>query len=98
MRDPQSRSHFPRPRSVARSPAEAPGVVATAKLVVIININPDWRIRSDPYNWIIENRRKGGATERWNAMGYYGDLDGAVFGLVQRRVRVIGGQPTMPRP
>ncbi len=58
---------------------------------MIIEINPDWHIRSDPYNWIIEARRKGGATERWNAMGYYGDLDGAVLGLVQRRIRVMEG-------
>ncbi len=65
---------------------------------MIIHFNPDWRIRSDPYNWIIENRRKGGAKERWNAVGYYGDLDGAVLGLVQRRIRVIEGKPTMPRP
>ena len=73
-------------------------MVATAKLVVIININPDWRIRSDPYNWMIEKRRKGGAKERWNAMGYYGDLDGAVLGLVQRRIHVMeGNTPTMPR-
>ena len=34
---------------------------------MIIEINPDWRIRSDPYNWIIETRRKGGSKERWNA-------------------------------
>ncbi len=66
-------------------------MVATAKLVVIININPDWRIRSEPYNWIIETRRKGGAKERWNAVGYYGDLDRAVLGLVQRRIRVMAG-------
>lgn len=59
------------------------------KPVVIIHINPDWRIRSDPYNWIIEKRRKCGAKERWNAMGYYGDLDGAVLRLVQRRIRVM---------
>ncbi len=58
---------------------------------VIIRINPDWRIRSDPYNWIIETRRKGGAGERWNAVGYYGDLDRAVLGLVQRRIRVMAG-------
>ena len=58
---------------------------------MIIQINPDWRIRSDPYNWIIEKRRKGGAKERWNAIGYYGDLDGAVLGLVQRRIRVMEG-------
>ena len=66
-------------------------MVATTKLVVIIHINPDWRIRSDPYNWIIETRRKGGAKERWNAVGYYGDLDGAVLGLLQRRIRVMEG-------
>ncbi len=58
---------------------------------MIIEINPDWRIRSDPYSWIIETRRKGGAKERWNAMGYYGDLDGAVLGLVQRRIRAMAG-------
>ena len=56
---------------------------------VIIQINSDWRIRSDPYNWIIEKRRTGGSKERWNAVGYYGDLDTAVLGLVQRRVRVM---------
>ncbi len=58
---------------------------------MIICINPDWRIRSDPYNWIIETRRKGGVKERWNAMGYYGNLDSAVLGLVQRRIRVMAG-------
>ena len=58
---------------------------------MIIQINPDWRIRSDPYNWIIEARRKGGAGERWNAVGYYGDLDRAVLGLVQRRIGVMAG-------
>ncbi len=58
---------------------------------MIIQINPDWRIRSDPYNWIIEARRKGGSKERWNAVGYYGDLNRAVLGLVQRRIRVMEG-------
>ena len=59
---------------------------------MIICINPDWRIRSDPYNWIIETRRKGGVKERWNAVGYYGNLDRAVLGLVQRRIRVMAGK------
>ncbi len=58
---------------------------------MIIQINPDWRIRSDPYNWIIEKRRKGGTKERWNAVAYYGDLDKAIVGLVQRRIRVMEG-------
>ncbi len=58
---------------------------------MIIHINPDWRIRSDPYNWIIEKRRKGGAKERWNAVGYYGDLDYAIVGLARRRVQVMEG-------
>ncbi len=66
-------------------------MVATTKLVVIIRINSDWRIRSDPFNWIIETRRKGGAGERWNVVGYYGDLDRAVLGLVQRRIRAMAG-------
>ncbi len=58
---------------------------------MIIHLNPGWRIRSDPYNWIIETRRKGRAGERWNAVAYYGDLDSAVLGLVQRRIRVMAG-------
>ncbi len=58
---------------------------------MIIEINIEWRIRSDAHNWIIETRRKGGAGERWNAVGYYGDLDRAVLGLVQRRIRVMAG-------
>lgn len=58
---------------------------------MIIEINPDWRIRSDPHNWIIEARRKGGARERWDAVGYYGDLDPAIVGLARRRVRVMEG-------
>ncbi len=58
---------------------------------MIIHFNPDGRIRSDRYNWIIETRRTGGAKERWNATGYYGDLDRAVLGLVQRRIRVMAG-------
>ncbi len=58
---------------------------------MIVEVNPDWRIRSDSYNWIIEKRRTGGAKERWNAVGYFGDLDEAVLGLVQRRIRVIEG-------
>ncbi len=60
-------------------------------LVVIIHINPVWRIRSDPYNWIVETRRKGGSKERWNAVGYYGNLDHAIVGLARRRVRVMEG-------
>ena len=58
---------------------------------MIIRINSDWRSRSDPYNWIIETRRKGGARERWNAVAYYGELDSAVLGLVRRRIRVMAG-------
>ena len=65
---------------------------------MIIHINSDWRIRSDPYNWIIETRRKGGARERWNAVAYYGNLDRAVLGLVQRQIRVMAGTRTMLRP
>lgn len=58
---------------------------------MIIRINPDWRIRSDPHNWIIETRRKGGTKERWDAVAYYGDLDPAIVGLAWRRARVMEG-------
>ncbi len=51
----------------------------------------DPQSRSPIRSVIIETRRKGGAGERWNAVGYYGDLDHAIVGLARRRVRVMEG-------
>jgi len=59
---------------------------------VIVRINPDWRIESDPLQWIIQKRRTVKGAERWSNVSYHRTLDSAVVQLAQRRVRMIGGE------
>lgn len=59
---------------------------------MIIRVHPDWRIVSDPYQWIVQRRRKATARERWDSLAYHRSLDRAVLGLAERRVRFLGGE------
>ena len=64
---------------------------------MIITLNPDWRIRSDPLQWIVEQRhvRKRGEPdeyEEWVVWGYYNTLAGAVNSAVGARVRSLEGE------
>ncbi len=61
---------------------------------MIIHFNPDWRIRSDPYNWIIEKRRMGGAKERWNAVGWQGESFRALPDQERRAAFLVKTMPT----
>ena len=63
---------------------------------MIINLNPDWRIRSDPLQWIVEQRhvRKPGKPEeyeQWVVWGYFNTLAGAVNSTVGVVVRSLDG-------
>lgn len=63
---------------------------------MIITLNPDWRIRSDPLQWIVEHRhvRKPGEPdeyEEWVAWGYFSTLAGALVSTVGVRVRALDG-------
>lgn len=64
---------------------------------MIITLNPDWRIRSDPLQWIVEHRhvRKPGAGageyEEWVVWGHFNTLAGAVNSAVGVRVRSLEG-------
>ena len=57
-----------------------------------IQINEDWRITSDPQNFILEMRRVKGTEsktpgeEYYTAEGFYTNLDNALQGLVRRSV------------
>ncbi len=45
---------------------------------MIIPCGPDWRISTDPQNWIVERRRtKQNGDQVWDNVGYYGSLEGA---------------------
>lgn len=59
---------------------------------MIVQINPDWRIESDPLQWIVQKRRFVQGAERWSNVGYHRTLDSAVVHLARRRVRMIGGE------
>ena len=57
-----------------------------------IQINEDWRITSDPQNFILEMRRVKGeesktpGQEYYTAEGFYTNIDNALQGLVRRKV------------
>lgn len=58
---------------------------------MIIRINDDWRIASDPLQWIIQKRRTVKGQEKWDSLAFFGDLDRAVLHLARRRVRLLPG-------
>ena len=65
---------------------------------MIINLNADWRLRSDPLQWILERRRilkkrnTGQEYEDWHVEGFYGTLDAAVVSCIERRLRFMDGE------
>ena len=61
---------------------------------MIITLNPDWRIRSDPLQWIVDRRhvRKLGTSDEyaeWKPWGYFSTLAGAVNGCVGAQIRSL---------
>jgi len=64
---------------------------------MIISLNPDWRIRSDPLQWIVDHRhvRKPGEPDEyveWVVWGYFSTLAGAVNSTVGGMVRSLDGE------
>lgn len=57
-----------------------------------IQINKDWRITSDPQNFILEQRRvkgkesKKAGEEFYTSEGFYTTFDAALSGLVRRKL------------
>ena len=58
---------------------------------MIITINEDWRVASDPLQWILQRRTPSG---RWTNVGYFGDLERAVLQAARRQVRLLRGLPS----
>lgn len=58
---------------------------------MILPINANWRIQSDPRSWAIETRqmrtRKGELVEEWRAVAWFSSLKNAVQGLAERMIR-----------
>ena len=61
---------------------------------MIIHLNTDWRISSDPHQWILEHRvtaNKARGEHRWRNIGYFHTLLQAVQEAAQRAIRLMTG-------
>ena len=69
---------------------------------MIIQINDDWRIASDPQQWMLQKRNPGAKAGRslWRNIAYFRDFDRAVAECCRRRVLILVGtyQPEALNP
>ncbi len=58
---------------------------------MIITINEDWRLASDPLQWILQKRYQSKGEVRWRSLAFFGNLDRAIVELSRRRVLILAG-------
>ncbi len=58
---------------------------------MIITINPDWRLASDPLQWMLQKSYQSKGEERWRSIAFFGDIDRAIVELSRRRILVFPG-------
>ena len=56
-----------------------------------IHVNPDWRLQSDPNQWIVQKLRIVKGCPKWDSLSYHHTLDSAVVWLARKRVRLMAG-------
>ena len=56
---------------------------------MVIPVNKKYRIASDRNSWMVQEWSVVKGEDRWETFGWYGDLDGAVKGLMKLEVREI---------
>ena len=54
---------------------------------MIVPINAQYRITTDPYQWIIQRKRTRKGNEVWESQTYHPSVDAAVRSLGERMVR-----------
>ena len=54
---------------------------------MIIQIDEQYRVTTDPYQWIIQKRRTRKGEEDWKPLTYHHSLDSAIQGLREHLVR-----------
>ncbi|MCZ6665001.1 MAG: hypothetical protein O7B81_06835 [Gammaproteobacteria bacterium] len=61
---------------------------------MIIHVEKDWRLRSDPHQWIVEKRIHGAKSARhaWKPQAYCKSFDGAVVWAGRHRVMDLPGE------
>ena len=61
---------------------------------MIVHIGQDWRIRSDPHQWVVQTRVRGAKSARhaWKPQAYCKSFDSAVVWSGRRRVMELPGE------
>ena len=54
---------------------------------MIISINEQYRITTDPYQWIVQKRRTRNGGEAWESQTYHPSFESALQSLGERLVR-----------
>ena len=58
---------------------------------MIITINDDWRLASDPLQWTLQKSYESKGEERQRPIAFFGDIDRAIVELSRRRILVLAG-------
>ena len=58
---------------------------------MIITINDDWRLASDPLQWVLQKRYQSKGEERQRSIAFFGDIDRAIVELSRRRILILSG-------
>jgi len=61
--------------------------LTTGNRHLIIRINEQYRVATDPYQWIIQRKRTRKGNEVWESQTYHPSADAAVRSLGERMVR-----------
>ena len=61
--------------------------LTTGNRHLIIRINEQYRVATDPYQWIIQRKRTRKGNEVWESQTYHPSVDAAVHSLGERMVR-----------
>ena len=68
---------------------------------MIININPDWRLRSDSVQWILDHRVVSNSGKRkakavWKLAGFSRHLNSVILELSRQEIRLIRNDKEYP--
>lgn len=58
---------------------------------MILQINEDWRIASDAYQWSVQKRTQVKGETVWKSLAYFIDPAKAAVWCAQRRIREVEG-------
>ncbi len=58
---------------------------------MIITINADWRLASDPLQWVLQKHYQPKGEDQWRPVAFFGRFDAALHELHRRHIRCLPG-------